>query len=184
MPEGRAGLAYPGIDGDRGFREAVYLCGLRQNARDRSNLAFQNMGTTADGNHHPENHRVFRRSRRRHRQGPGNHGAWPRRVSPVFAGAGDRGQRLRPGGAGRRQGSLLCLRRHQRPDQLRRLLRLPGRGRLAGGQPAPHPAGDRRGQRVLQRIDGDQLLPRDQDPRLQLRGRGGSPRRTTRPASA
>ncbi|MXZ36022.1 MAG: S8 family serine peptidase [Acidobacteria bacterium] len=49
VPEGRAGLAYPGIEGDRGFREAVYLCGLRQNARDRSNLAFQNMGTTADG---------------------------------------------------------------------------------------------------------------------------------------
>ena len=49
VPEGRAGLAYPGIDGDKGFREAVYLCGLRQNARDRSNLAFQNMGTTADG---------------------------------------------------------------------------------------------------------------------------------------
>ena len=49
VPEGRAGLAYPGIDGDRGFHEAVYLCGLRQNARDRSNVALQNMGTTADG---------------------------------------------------------------------------------------------------------------------------------------
>ncbi|MDE2666160.1 MAG: S8 family serine peptidase [Acidobacteriota bacterium] len=49
VPEGRAGLAYAGIDGDRGFHEAVYLCGLRQNTRDRSNVAFQNMGTTADG---------------------------------------------------------------------------------------------------------------------------------------
>ncbi len=49
VPEGRAGLAYPAIDGDRGFREAVYLCGLRQNDRDRSNVAFQSMGTTAEG---------------------------------------------------------------------------------------------------------------------------------------
>ena len=49
VPEGRAGLAYPGIDGDKGFQEPVYLCGLRQNTRDRSNVAFQNMGTTADG---------------------------------------------------------------------------------------------------------------------------------------
>ena len=48
VPEGRAGLAYPGIAGDRGFQEAVYLCGLRQNTRDRSNVAFQNMGTTAE----------------------------------------------------------------------------------------------------------------------------------------
>ena len=45
VPEGRAGLAYPGISGDEGFQdEAVYLCGLRQNQQDRSNLAFQNMG--------------------------------------------------------------------------------------------------------------------------------------------
>ena len=49
VPEGRAGLAYPGIDGDSGFHEAVYLCGLRQNTRDRSNVAFQNMGDTSDG---------------------------------------------------------------------------------------------------------------------------------------
>ena len=48
VPEGRAGLAYPGIAGDKGFQEAVYLCGLRQNKRDRSNVAFQNMGTTAE----------------------------------------------------------------------------------------------------------------------------------------
>ena len=44
VPEGRAGLAYPGIAENEGFQEAVYLCGLRQNAQDRSNLAFQNMG--------------------------------------------------------------------------------------------------------------------------------------------
>ena len=49
VPEGRAGLAYPAIDGERGFQEPAYLCGLRQNSRDRSNVAFQNVGTMAEG---------------------------------------------------------------------------------------------------------------------------------------
>ena len=49
VPEGRAGLAYPGIPGDEGFQEAVYLCGLRQNQQDRSNVAFQNMGAPGEG---------------------------------------------------------------------------------------------------------------------------------------
>ena len=48
VPEGRAGLAYPGVPEDMGFHEeAVYLCGLRDNPLDRSNVALQNMG--ADG---------------------------------------------------------------------------------------------------------------------------------------
>ena len=49
VPEGRAGLAYLGVAEEEGFDEAVYLCGLRQNSRDRSNLAFQNMGTSEEG---------------------------------------------------------------------------------------------------------------------------------------
>ena len=50
VPNGRAGLAYLGIPGDEGFQEeAVYLCGLRQNPQDRSNVAFQNMGGEAEG---------------------------------------------------------------------------------------------------------------------------------------
>ena len=49
VPEGRAGLAYPGIAADAGFHEEVYLCGLRQNSQDRSNLALQHMGTAEDG---------------------------------------------------------------------------------------------------------------------------------------
>ena len=49
VPEGRAGLAYPGIAHDEGFQEAVYLCGLRQNAQDRSNVAIQNMGARDEG---------------------------------------------------------------------------------------------------------------------------------------
>ena len=49
VPEGRAGLAYPGVTAASGFAEAVYLCGLRQNSQDRSNVAIQNMGASEDG---------------------------------------------------------------------------------------------------------------------------------------
>ena len=49
VPEGRAGLAYPGISENEGLQEAVYLCGLRQNTQDRSNVALQNMGDPGDG---------------------------------------------------------------------------------------------------------------------------------------
>ena len=49
VPDGRAGLAYPGVAEEEGFTEAVYLCGLRQNSRDRSNVAFQNMGAPEEG---------------------------------------------------------------------------------------------------------------------------------------
>ena len=49
VADGRAGLAYPGVAEEEGFREPVYLCGLRQNSRDRSNLAFQNMGAPEEG---------------------------------------------------------------------------------------------------------------------------------------
>ena len=49
VPEGRAGLAYPGVAAEAGFHEPVYLCGLRQNEKDRSNVAVQHMGTVEDG---------------------------------------------------------------------------------------------------------------------------------------
>ena len=49
VPEGRAGLAYLGVPEEECFDEAVYLCGLRQNSRDRSNVAFQNMGVPEEG---------------------------------------------------------------------------------------------------------------------------------------
>ncbi len=46
VPRGRAGLAYPGVPENEGFHdEAVYLCGLRDNPQDRSNVALQNMGS-------------------------------------------------------------------------------------------------------------------------------------------
>ena len=49
VPEGRAGLAYPGIADNERFQEAVYLCGLRENRQDRSNVAVQHMGSSEDG---------------------------------------------------------------------------------------------------------------------------------------
>ena len=49
VPDGRAGLAYPGIAQDEGFQEAVYLCGLRENRQDRSNVAVQNTGDSSEG---------------------------------------------------------------------------------------------------------------------------------------
>ena len=45
-------------------RKAVYLCGLRQNTQDRSNVAFQNMGAPRSGPHHPEGHSLFGGGRR------------------------------------------------------------------------------------------------------------------------
>ena len=46
VPEGRAGLAYLGVPENEGFHdERVYLCGLRDNPQDRSNVAVQNMGS-------------------------------------------------------------------------------------------------------------------------------------------
>ena len=49
VPDGRAGLAYLGVAEEEGFEEAVYLCGLRQNSQDRSNVTFQNMGAPEEG---------------------------------------------------------------------------------------------------------------------------------------
>jgi hypothetical protein len=54
-PAGRAGLAHSGIliGGMSAtpvpFTGTSYLCGLRQNATDRSNVAIQNVGSPADG---------------------------------------------------------------------------------------------------------------------------------------
>jgi len=47
VPEGRAGLAYSAISG--GLIGPGYLCGLRQNATDRSNVAILNAGAAGSG---------------------------------------------------------------------------------------------------------------------------------------
>ena len=48
VADGRAGLAYSGVAESDGFTGAVYLCALRQNRQDRSNVAFQNMGISGN----------------------------------------------------------------------------------------------------------------------------------------
>lgn len=50
VPNGRAGLAYAGIPANSALAGTSYLCGLRQNATDRSNVALQNVGGPDDGN--------------------------------------------------------------------------------------------------------------------------------------
>ncbi|MFN8008572.1 MAG: IPT/TIG domain-containing protein [Terriglobia bacterium] len=50
VPEGRAGLAYAGIPTSIALTEPSYICGLRQNETDRSNVAIQNVGTAEEGN--------------------------------------------------------------------------------------------------------------------------------------
>lgn len=50
VAEGRAGLAYPAVPSQNALTTAAYLCGLRQNATDRSNVAFQNLGGSTEGN--------------------------------------------------------------------------------------------------------------------------------------
>jgi Zn-dependent metalloprotease len=49
-PSGQAGLAYSGFPVVNATNGAVYISGLRETNQDRSNLAVQNMGTSADGN--------------------------------------------------------------------------------------------------------------------------------------
>ncbi|MCM3878102.1 MAG: hypothetical protein NEA02_17020 [Thermoanaerobaculia bacterium] len=49
VPEGRAGLSYSGLASWKLLSAPAYLCGLRQNATDRSNVAVLNAGSPADG---------------------------------------------------------------------------------------------------------------------------------------
>ena len=49
VPEGRAGLDYGGIPTSATLSGPAYICGLRQNATDRTNLAIHNTGTPSEG---------------------------------------------------------------------------------------------------------------------------------------
>jgi hypothetical protein len=49
VANGQAGLAYGGTPAWRTLTGTAYVCGLRENATDRSNVAFQNAGTAAEG---------------------------------------------------------------------------------------------------------------------------------------
>jgi galactose oxidase-like protein/Kelch motif protein len=46
VPDGRAGLAYPGLPPNSLLEGPAYLFGLRQNASDRTNVALQNVGAS------------------------------------------------------------------------------------------------------------------------------------------
>lgn len=49
VADGRAGLAYAGTPVFKALEGSVYVCGLRENETDRSNLALQNAGGPAEG---------------------------------------------------------------------------------------------------------------------------------------
>lgn len=49
VANGQAGLAYGGTPAWRTLEGTAYVCGLRENATDRSNVALQNAGGPADG---------------------------------------------------------------------------------------------------------------------------------------
>ena len=49
VPNGRVGSAYAAVPTTMALTETAYLCGLRQNFRDRSNVAIQNLGMPSDG---------------------------------------------------------------------------------------------------------------------------------------
>lgn len=49
VAKGSVGLAYAGVPTLAAFSEPAYLCGLRQNATDRSNVAIQNAGLPGAG---------------------------------------------------------------------------------------------------------------------------------------
>lgn len=49
VAQGRAGLAYEGARLDTRLSQPLYLCGLRENSKDRSNLAICNMGSPEEG---------------------------------------------------------------------------------------------------------------------------------------
>ena len=59
--DGRAGLAYSGVRQSELLSEPAYLCGLRQDGRDRSNVAVQNAGDRIGRQHRLATHRLFRR---------------------------------------------------------------------------------------------------------------------------
>ena len=50
VEEGRAGLAFPGLNPDDLLTGPVFITGLRQNSQDRSNVALQNAARDGDGN--------------------------------------------------------------------------------------------------------------------------------------
>ena len=183
VPDGRAGLAYLGIGEEEGFEEAVYLCGLRQNGQDRSNVAFQNMGAPEEGAitvrtavYSGEAGNTSPRVLEDVTLEPGGFYQYSGLLGVLESVDGDRQGYVKVERV-EGEGTVLCLWSHQRPGQLGRFLRLPGHGELARGDGGTDPAGDRRDQRVPKRADGDELLGRGPDPGFPVCGRANRDRR-------
>jgi hypothetical protein len=49
VPNGRAGLAYAGVAAAKRLTGPALICGLQESSSDRSNVAFQNAGSAAEG---------------------------------------------------------------------------------------------------------------------------------------
>ena len=61
VPDGRAGLAYLGIAEEEGFdRAGLPVRAAVRTSKDRSNVAFQNMGAPGEGSDHPQGPRCIR----------------------------------------------------------------------------------------------------------------------------
>ena len=158
VAEGRAGLAYAGLRPPRLLGSTVYLCGLRQNAIDRSNVAVLNAGPAFDGDitlrltvvsgdpTHPTD------------QALPDVTLSPGGFNQVSGSSASNGLALTNGYVHGRarfgNRSLLRLRRHQRPGELRRLLR---RARPRGpGDRRPEAHAPRR-RRDVALLDGARL---------------------------
>ena len=123
VPNGRAGLSYAafrdGLDG------AAYLCGLRQDATDRSNVALLNAGAPGQGDvvlrvtaYSGDPAAPVTRSLPDLTLAPGAFRQYNRDPEGRRAREGLRAHRPHRG-----TGALLRLRHHPQPDHLRRLLR-------------------------------------------------------------
>ena len=171
VADGRAGLAYPGVAEEEGFTEAVYLCGLRQNAQDRSNVAFQNMGAPGEG-------AITLRTtvysgERRHRAAvledvelePGGF----HQYSPVLGDVANGYVKVE-----RVEGRAPFYAYGVINDQANsgRVVCVSGDGEFTGGEDGADPAGDCGDQRVHQRADGDKLLRGGQDAGFPVCGGG------------
>ena len=170
-PTGAPGWPTPESERRRDFTRLSIFADCARTSRTVSNVAFQNMGAPEEGSITLRTTVFSGDPDGAASPGPGRERAATRRLPPVFERVGQRRQRLRQGGAGGGKRALLRLRRHQRPGQLRRVLRLPDRGRLSRGGRRTDPTGYGGDLELFQRVDADQRLGYAQGVVSQIRGR-------------
>ena len=181
---GRAGLAYAAFPG--GIGGTAYLCGLRQNDVDRSNVALLNAGAAGSGDVVHPPHGLLGRPGRARDPRPSGPDARTGRIHAVHRDPEGRGprQRLRPDRAHLGRRAVLRVRDDPRPDHVRRLVRARAqRGGRLGTRRTDAPRGRRdpglhdRGHPV-QRLDRP---PRPfASPTWPTRSRRATPRRRSR----